>query len=65
MLMTNIFETIVIVRITDAHYLKIQVAGFFTFFAKVRLEKNYQSKDFDFIFLHLILQKRKKELRNM
>jgi hypothetical protein len=27
MLMTNIFETIVIVRITDAHYLKIQVAG--------------------------------------
>jgi hypothetical protein len=48
MLITNIFETIVIVKITDAHYLKVQVAGFFTFFAKVRYgwEKNYQKQRF-------------------
>jgi hypothetical protein len=55
MLMTNIFETIVIVRITDAHYLHKNTgcgySSFFTFFAKVRYgwKKNTKSKDFDLI----------------
>jgi hypothetical protein len=35
MLMTNIFETIVIVTITDAHYIKILVLEFFHFFLQM------------------------------